>query len=202
MSCIKVVELLGLPRGGKSTYMRNVLRELTELGVLVRFIPDKIWDAIGEDEIEENEWVLAEIRRLLIEAKRTELDLIIIERGAWACLASIIAHSKNRKVRSKKQQTRIESIKRLALDLTKHEDFFIYIDISPEESLKRDRESGAISKGKIINRIFLLILKEAYQEVRKQMPSHRARVIDGEDNIQKNQAKLKKILLDLVSKKT
>jgi len=104
MVCIKVVELLGMPRGGKSTYMRNVLRELSELGVLVKFIPDKIWDAVGEDAIEENEWVLAEIRRLLIEAKRTELDLIVIERGAYACLASIIAHSKN-KCKRKKQKT-------------------------------------------------------------------------------------------------
>jgi len=110
MVCIKVVELLGMPRGGKSTYMRNVLRELSELGVLVKFIPDKIWDAVGEDAIEENEWVLAEIRRLLIEAKRTELDLIVIERGAYACLASIIAHSKNNvKEKAKNRETRLRA---------------------------------------------------------------------------------------------
>jgi len=202
MVCIKVVELLGMPRGGKSTYMRNVLRELTELGVLVKFIPDKIWDAVGEDAIEENEWVLAEIRRLLIEAKRTELDLIVIERGAYACLASIIAHSKNNvKGKSKKQRERIERVCRLSLDLSKHEDFSIYIDISVEESLKRDREAGAVNEGKIINKKFLPILKEAYQDVCKQMPIHRTKLINGEDNIQKNQAKLLKILLDLVPKK-
>ena len=131
-----------------------------------------------------------------------ESDLIVIERGAWACLASIIAHSKNRKVRSKNKQARIEGIRRLAFDLTKYEDFFIYIDISIEESLKRDKESGATHEGKIINKIFLPILQAAYQEIREQMPCYKVRVINGEDDIQKNQAKLKKMLLDIVSKKT
>jgi len=202
MSYIKVVELLGMPRGGKSTYMRNVLRELSELGISVKFIPDKIWDAIGKDAIEENEWALSEIRKLIIEAKKTELDLIVIERGAWACLASIIAHSKNDgNIRSKKQRERIERICRLSFDLSKHEDFFIYIDISVEESLKRDREAGAINEGKIINKKFLPILEKAYQDVCKGISSHKTRIINGEDDIQKNQAKLLKILLDLVLKK-
>ena len=202
MSYIKVVELLGMPRGGKSTYMRNVLRELTELGILVKFIPDKIWDAIGKDAIEENEWVLSEIRKLIIEAKKTELDLIVIERGAWACLSSIIAHSKNDgKTKSKKQRERIERVCRLSFDLSKHEDFFVYIDISVEESLKRDREAGAVNEGKIINKKFLPILKKAYQEVYGKIPSHRIKIINGEDDIQKNQAKLKKILLDLIPRK-
>lgn len=84
---VAVVEVMGLPNGGKTTLIDGLTRELRDRGKKVRSIQDQIKDAPVDDIVGRNLWAISEIKRLIIESQdRRSLDLIIVERGAGAIL--------------------------------------------------------------------------------------------------------------------
>lgn len=198
----KVVEFLGLPNAGKSSHIKHLARKLDALGIDIGVISDQIWQApvsIRNDEIEKIKWAIRQAANLITATKKEGLDLILIERGGWAHLASLRAHFRNGKqVRSKKQRKIARRAIRLALDLTHDEDFFVLINIPSQVALQRDQELGATQPGKIVNPSFLPIMEEVYQSVQEKLPRHRRRIIDGQESFEKNQEKILKALISLV----
>jgi len=201
-----VVDFFGPPYAGKWRFLRAIKRELDPSGLSMMLILDQIWMVPPDitDETEKSKWAIRETANLVVE-NEGKYDLILIERGGCAYLASLLAHFRNGKtIRSEKQKREAESALQLARDLIKYENFFILINISPDASEKRDGESGVTRPGKIVNPQFLSLLQDAYNCVleeempRERVPRSRVRIINGENDREKNLRRLVGILLSLI----
>lgn len=196
----KVIELLGLPNAGKTSHLDALKRTLRKSGFKVRCIQDQIKDAPFEDELERNRWAIREVGNLISEAKQVDWDLILVDRGAWAYFASVQALIKNGwHIKGKKKIRKARHALRIALDTVPDEDFFVFIKISPEISLQRDRQFNVGRVGKIVNPTFLSILGNVYENiVQGRLPPRKRKVIDGEGDFSKSQEKLLQAVLSLV----
>lgn len=196
----KVIELLGLPNAGKTSHLDALERTLRKSSFKVRCIQDQIKDAPFEDELERNRWAIREVGNLISEAKQGDWDLILVDRGAWAYFASVQALIKNgRHIKGKKKLRKARHALRIALDTVPDEDFFVFIKVSPEISLQRDRQFNVGRVGKIVNPTFLSILGDVYENIiQGRLPPRKKKVIDGEEDFQENQEKLLQAILSLV----
>ena len=196
LTCSKVVTIDGPSRSGKSEYLRNVIPIVERENISLRYVEDMIRSAPGEDEVERNFWILSMISQIFIEEKQR---LIIIERGPWSCMASIMAHAVIEGSKGRKRKQYIEDAIVLARSLLNRVNLFVFVDVSLEVALERDKEAGASQPGRIINLKFFPILKQCYQDTRQQIPAYKIRSINGEDERSKNQSKLFSMLVKLVT---
>lgn len=198
-----VIDVMGPPNSGKTSQIDVLVGALRQKGLKVTRIEDQIRAARFEDELEKNRWAVRELGNLISEAKQEEWDIILVDRGAWAYFASVMALTKMKNgwnVRSKKRRRKARHILSIALDITHDEDFFILIDISPEKSLQIYQQFNPGKVGTVNNPDFLSVLGEVYDFVQGRLPHRKTKVINGEKDFQENQKRLLQTILSLVSK--
>ncbi len=199
-----VIELMGLPNAGKTESSRELIRRLIALKLRAKWIQDRVWDAPyspDDDEYRKNLWAVREIGNSIEEARTQNFDVVLVERGAWAIIASVQAHlSVNNNGGSNKNRKNAQRALKLARDLVNDEDFFILIEISPGISMKRHKQLKK-QPGKIINRKFLSILQKEYVDVKTRLPKTKSIVINGTNDFSLNQDRLVQIIQNLVQKK-
>ncbi|MBU1292328.1 hypothetical protein KKH07_02545 [Patescibacteria group bacterium] len=177
----KVVEIFGLPNAGKTELVRYLERYFNE-GYKIRFIQDPIREAPVEGQLDKNIWTVGRLKTLFLEAKQQDRDLIIIERGAGAVFASLGSFLKQKQhLNQKGDRQRAETNIIEALNMIKQEeDFFIFVDVSIETALERDRRAGRNMPGTIISPEFLDILQESYQCLCKEhLPISKVKLVNG-----------------------
>jgi thymidylate kinase len=199
----KVIELFGLPYAGKTTHARKLVRRLGNEGFLVKMIPDQFWESpVFKTELERDEWSLGKLYTQLIEYKAQNLDFIIVERGAWAQIASLRTHLRTTETTSKEERKKVSDAIRLALSLSRQEDFFVLVDINLDTSLGRDKELSEFPYGKIINPEFLSVAKRIYASILDKLPAERTLIISGEEGtFQESQDKILRLILKHKKKK-
>ena len=207
----KIVEVMGLPYTGKSILTRILTRILDSQGFKVTMIEDQIraaashvhdlGDAI-EREIEMNLWAVSELKKNIIEARRMNQDLILVERGGWALHASLKTFLNLNLVKKKRQRKRARQGSILAMHVVRDEDFFILMEIPAKISLEREKNVlGIAHPGTIMNLDFLSGLEDAYRCLKgEKLPRGRTKIIDGQEELQKVQEKTLKTLVRLLKK--
>ncbi len=197
-----VIEFAGVPNAGKGFHTKNALRTLPEYGIKTKWITDQVWQFDMKDEVEKIRSAARQGANLISAARDQDYDLIIIERGGWAHVASLLAHHRdtNGSVRGRGRTNRIEEALKTAQELTGYEDAIVLIEVSTEEALRRDGATRAgVPSGKIANESFINLMQQGYLFVKEVLKSSRIKkkIVNGERQAEEVQKEILEFLVSL-----
>ena len=175
-----VVDVMGIPNAGKTELIEKLVRELQAQEIDVRFVQDQIRDAASTlDEVEKNIWAINQIKRIIVEARSEDCDLIIVERGGGAIFASVDAFSRLEDFKNLKRSSMNLAMSEALVLLKRYEHFFVIVETDPEVALYRDREKGQTTPGLFVNPSVLAAITRAYGRLKNQLVKAHLYTVDG-----------------------
>lgn len=175
-----VVELMGLPKAGRSTLMRGLHRMLGSEGIFVRCFPEEArrapfsqWHTDAFDFLASS---VSETVSNVIEAEQNAEGVVIIERGVFDHMVSAIALKAAGLIGEKPAKRIIEFLQ----PHTGKEDLIIFLEIPVKVSLERDQGGDlTMPPGLVANPELLKHLQEAYREMLPKIPEQKRLTIHG-----------------------
>lgn len=155
---MKVIEITGLPKAGKTTLVNRLAIRLRGQGLSVK----KIMDVSGKSPVDpdnvwfDQTWIAHRLLDKLFDKGNQKYDLVLIQRGLLERIISINTFCKFKMLSVRQAKLMTEYLKSF-LSL---QDLVIYLNITPRLSLARNKGR----KGKTLNDKFLNVLRKAYKK--------------------------------------
>jgi len=190
---MKVVEITGLPKSGRTTLVNRLAVRLRSRGLSVK----KILDVSGRSPVDHDNvwfdqaWIAHQVIDKLMDTRNKKYDVVLVHCGLAERIITIQTFYKL-KLLVIKQAKLLTSYLSSFLDL---EDLVLYLDINPKTSLRRN--SGR--KGRLVNEKFLTLMRRCYK---RQFPKYVNKYfqINAEEEINAVVGEAERIVLTLLKK--
>lgn len=190
---MKVIEITGLPKAGKTTLVNRLAVKLRAHNLKVKKIQDfSSKSPVDHDNIWYNQaWIAHQVIDKLMDAANQKYDVVLVHCGLAERIISVQTFYKLKLLVLKQAKLLTEYIKSF-LTL---EDLVLYLDISPKSSLRRNHGR----KGRLVNQKFLSLMRKNYQRNFPKLVD-RYFQIDAEADLVQVVAEAEKIVLALLKK--
>lgn len=154
---MKIIEFAGLPKAGKTTLMARTAVRLRRQGFSVK----KISDESAKSPVDHHEvffhqaWILHRVIEKLQDATNKKYDFVLVNCGIVDRLVNTLVLQKYKLLSYKQARVVVEYFSYF-LPL---EDMVLYLDISPELSLKRNKGK----QGRLLNKKYLILQRRRYR---------------------------------------
>lgn len=190
---MKVIEITGLPKAGKTTLVNRLAVRLRNQGFRVKKISDpSAKSPIDSDNIWFNQtWIVHKIIDKLMDVRNMKYDVVLVHCGLAERIITAQTFYKL-KLLVLKQVKLLTNYLKSFIGL---EDLVLYLDIKPKTSLKRNKGR----RGRLINEKFLTLMRRIYK---KQFPRYVNKYfeLNAEEDIKSVVEQAENIILTLLKK--
>ena len=160
---MEVVEFMGMPKAGKSTQVElteTFLKHQKKARIRNIYEGARICPLDKSERFLYNAWSFHSTVNKLIEARISNFDYILLDRGVYDHIAFTHALYRSEQINEKQFEAQVKYFQ----EFTSLEDFVLVFMLEPEEVINRENKYYQLT-GRVINLDFLTRLHNAYTEI-------------------------------------